>query len=105
MFKDNVRVYGTKQSHKITSLSETIEEYDKICDAAFLLLIAEPRTNKPIDVGIWRIQEARKLAERYLTWVNSIELNQEEWDELHSYVEKHLSQELLAVRRMANTMT
>lgn len=105
MLTDNIRFYGKKQKQKITSLTEAIKKYEQICDAAFLLLIAEPRTNKPIDVGIWRIQEARKLAERYLTWVNSIELNQEEWDELHSYVEKHLSQELLTVRRMANVET
>ena len=100
----NVRFYVTNQHPKITSLKEAIEEYDKMCDTAFLLLISEPKT-KPVDIGLWRVREARKIAKRYLNWVKSIELNQDEWDELFSYIGSHHSQELLTVRRMAKTVS
>ena len=98
---ENVRFYVTNQHPKITSLKDAIEKYDKMCDAAFLLLISEPKT-KPVDIGLWRVREARKIAKRYLNWIKSIELDRDDWDELHIYIDNHISQELLKVQKMAN---
>lgn len=98
----------TIKNQKITSLTEAIEEYDGVCNAAFLLLISEPKPSHPSyqngqDVGVWRILEARKIAERHLTWAKSIELKQCDWDALYTYVDKHYSQELVEVYRLSTS--